>query len=212
SVLYGREADDDELLPALAARLDEIGNRTRARHVFVPLAVGGHIDHRLAHEAALRVYRGGAERDGFLYEDQPYAFVPRALRIRLGQLGAWLPPAALPAARGASLLRFLFRYRLSPQASAHLRGLRERLRCTGLAAGQWRQARVWRPQKALGLRLQPVVQAVEPGDVVSAATARPAGPAARCGSDVGFSHLAADYAPPLGAARPPRRPSLPPAP
>ena len=199
SVLYGREEADDALLPQLAARLDEIGNRTRARHVFVPLAVGGHIDHRLAHEAALRVFHGGAERDVFLYEDRPYAFVPGAVSIRLGQLGAWLPPAALPAARGAGLLRFLFRYHFSPQTRTHLKGLRERLRCTSLAAGQWREARAWRPQKALGLRLQPVVQAVEAGDVVSAATACPAGLAALCGSDAGFGHLAADYSRRLGA-------------
>jgi len=152
-VLFEHCAADDSLLPELAARLDEIAHRTRARHVYLPLAVGGHADHRLAHEAGLRAVHPRASRDVFLYEERPVALVAGAARVRLGQIGAWLPPAAAAEGRGAGRLRYLAG--LVPHLRAHA-GALELLRCLRRAEGEWRQARAWLPGKALGPRLQPL--------------------------------------------------------
>lgn len=163
SAFYGRSPEDDGCVAGAARLLDEIGRRTRAQHVYVPLGVGGHIDHRLCYEAALRAFESGAGRNVFLYEEQPYASLPVAVRIRLGQLGARLPPAAtgVPGRRGLS--RFLLGVHLARHAPADFKGRIERLRCAGLAVRQWRETRGWRPQKAFGPRLQPVIHRTASG-------------------------------------------------
>jgi LmbE family N-acetylglucosaminyl deacetylase len=48
----GRRAVDEDVLARTVELLAEVGHHTRAREVYVPLAVGQHIDHRLAHEAS----------------------------------------------------------------------------------------------------------------------------------------------------------------
>ena len=98
----------------------------------------------------------------FLYEERPEAFVRGAVRVRLGQVGARLPPAAAHAADRARLAPFLWRFHLAPALRGDLKGWPERLRSTGLAARQWRQGRAWHPQKGFGPRLQPVVHPTEP--------------------------------------------------
>jgi LmbE family N-acetylglucosaminyl deacetylase len=155
--VFGRDTGDDACVDRAAQLLTEVSRRTRARHVCIPLAVGGHIDHRLAHEAGLRGFEAQAERDVMLYEDRPAAFVPGAVRIRLAQLGARLPPAAQPASR-SGLLRFLVRLHAEPELRRQMGGLGERLRFTGKAAREWRAARGWDPRRSLGLRVQPVLE------------------------------------------------------
>ena len=157
---FSRDPGDDACLERAAGLLNEVGRKTRARHVLIPLAVGGHIDHRLAHEAAVRCFDAQAERDVLLYEDRPAAFVPGAVRIRLAQLGARLPPAARAATR-SGLLRFLFRLHTAPDMQ--LGGLAERFRFTTLAFREWSAAAGWDPRRALGLRMQPVLQEGEGG-------------------------------------------------
>ena len=73
---------------------------------------------------------------GRLYEERPEAFVRGAVRVRLGQLGARLPPAAAQAADRAHLAPFLWRFHLAPSLRGDLRGWPELLRSTGLAARQ----------------------------------------------------------------------------
>src|SRR5258708_35086179 len=87
--------------------LADIGPRIRPRHLYAPLGVGGHVDHRLTYEAALRAFAGEPGRNLFFYEERPEAFVPGAARIRLGLLGARLPPGAAHAAHRAGLARYL---------------------------------------------------------------------------------------------------------
>ena len=192
---FGRDAGDAACLDQAAHLLEGVARRTRARHVYVPLAVGGHIDHRLAHEAAVRTFEPEAERDVLLYEDRPAAFVPGAVRIRLAQLGARLPPAAPVAAR-SSLPRFLFRLQTAPHLQRQLQGMGERFRCTVAALHEWRAARGWDPRRSLGLRLQPILQDGETGgpsvlrDVLGEET--------RFGGHEGLAALAAKYAKGLG--------------
>lgn len=196
-----RILEDEDGLPRLVALLQDVGQLTRARHIYVPLAVGGHVDHRLAHEAGLRAFEPGAERDVFLYEERPAALVPGAVQVRLAQIGTWLPPAALPASRGASLPRFLLRYVFAPHVRAHAKGVVERLRSAFQAAGEWKQSRAWRPSKALGPRLQPVLHEVVADDAWrAAAKASAESLASLCGSDDRLAARAADYTRRLGAS------------
>ena len=106
ALVEGRRADDDGWVKQLAQALGDIGHRSKASQVYVPLGVGSHIDHRLSHEASLRALQSGDGRNVFLYEERPEAFVRGAVRVRLGQMGARLPPAAIHAADRARLAAF----------------------------------------------------------------------------------------------------------
>lgn len=161
TLAFERRADDEEWLVRAARLLAEVGPRVRARQVYAPLGVGGHIDHRLTHEAALRAFMSGDGRNVYLYEERPEALVPGAVRVRLGLLGARLPPAAAEAPDRAGLTRYLLNVHVAPSLRGDLRGITDRLRSSGGAAREWRMARVWNPQKAFGPRLQPVVHAAD---------------------------------------------------
>ncbi|HUG55012.1 MAG TPA: hypothetical protein VMR21_15480 [Vicinamibacteria bacterium] len=200
ALVEGRRSDDEGWLQDAAQALSDIGHRSRASQVYVPLGVGSHIDHRLAHEACLRAFQSGDGRNVFLYEERPEASVRGAVRVRLGQLGARLPPAAAHAADPPRLAPFLWRFHLAPSLRGDIKGWPERLRSTGLAARQWRLSRAWHPHRGFGPRLQPVVHptgAAQLDDVrrlqqaLSPASGRPAARVAR---------LSAAYARRLGGS------------
>ena len=65
----------DRALARVAGALRKLASGGAA--LAVPLAVGGHIDHRVVHEAALEVLRDGSMPAAF-YEDLPYATRPGA--------------------------------------------------------------------------------------------------------------------------------------
>ncbi|HLA76054.1 MAG TPA: PIG-L family deacetylase [Vicinamibacteria bacterium] len=163
----GWDAVDQECLAQAVRLLSDLGPRSRARQVYIPLALGGHVDHRLACEAGRAAFQGGLGRNLFLYEERPEALVSGAVRMRLGQMGARLPPAAANAAARTGLARFLLRFHLGPSFRGDLGGFGDRLRATATAVRQWRVGRVWQPLKALGPRLQPVLEAA-PTDALPA--------------------------------------------
>jgi LmbE family N-acetylglucosaminyl deacetylase len=165
-LLEARDVGDDAWAGQAAEVLTEIGHRTRAKQVYAPLAVGGHIDHQLAHEAARAAFPGEG-RNVFLYEDRPEALVGGAVRIRLAQMGARLPPAADVAERAG--LSYLLRFHLGPAFRGDLAGWQERLRGARTAARSWRAGRAWNSQRAWGPRLQPVVYATDPADAAAVA-------------------------------------------
>ncbi len=148
---------DQRCLTEATRLLSDFGQRCRARHIYVPLAVGAHVDHRIACEAGRAVFRSGHGRNVFLYEERPESLVRGAVRVRLGQLGARLPPAAAEAAVASRLAPFLLRFHIGPEYRGDLAGFGDRLRATGVATRQWRQGRKWHPLRALGPRLQPVL-------------------------------------------------------
>ena len=197
ALVEGRRTDDDEWVKQLAQALTDIGHRSKATQVYVPLGVGSHIDHRLSHEASLRGLSSGEGRNVFLYEERPEAFVRGAVRVRLGQLGARLPPAAAHAADRARLAPFLWRFHLAPSLRGDMKGWHERLSTTGLAARQWRQGRAWHPQKGFGPRLQPVVQSTEASLLESV---RQLQAATASGAATRVARLSAAYARRLGGA------------
>jgi LmbE family N-acetylglucosaminyl deacetylase len=151
-----RGPQDDAALHRAADVLTDLAHRTRARQVYAPLAVGGHVDHRIAHEAARAAFEAGQGRNVFLYEERPEAFVPGAVRVRLGQLGARLPPAAADATGRRGLPGFLLRFHAAREFRGEARGRWSRLRSTSAALREWRAGRSWHPLRALGPRLQPV--------------------------------------------------------
>ena len=157
SLAGDRRPEDDAAAERAADALRDARNRTRARHVYVPLGVGAHIDHRLVHDAALRAFESGDGRNVFLYEERPEAFVRGAVRMRLGHLGARLPAGAAEAADDTSLAAFLFRFHVPPSLRGDLKGWGERARGARAAARHWRDARSWHPGKGFGPRLQPVL-------------------------------------------------------
>lgn len=73
------ERDCNEIARAIAA----VQRQVKATCVFLPLGVGGHVDHRVVH-AAHRALPGEIR----FFEDRPYADVPGALRARLLAVGA----------------------------------------------------------------------------------------------------------------------------
>jgi LmbE family N-acetylglucosaminyl deacetylase len=150
-----------------AARVEEVGvllnelvRRVQPRHVYAPLAVWAHPDHRATHQAARQVLETRAGRDVFLYEERPAALIPGAVRVRLSQLGARLPPVAAEFSDDAGLVRHVVGIVRNRWVRQHFTGFVDGLRFTRGAARAWRVSRQWRPLRAFGLRLQPVLHPV----------------------------------------------------
>lgn len=90
-------------LPELRARLKAVLSQIQFESLYIPLAVGWHVDHQLTHLAAQDWWDDART---LFYEDMPYALVPHFSIYRLRELGI-LPgtggnmwSAAFQAARG----------------------------------------------------------------------------------------------------------------
>lgn len=161
---FERHLEDDRVQAELVQLLTELALQTKARHVYLPLGADGHVDHRICHEAGLRALHEATGRNVFLYEERPQALLPGAIRMRLGALGARLPPAAADVRDDASLTRVAVSFNLAPFLAAERLGLMERARATGRVAAGYRAARAWNPVRAFGLRMQPVLETMEAGE------------------------------------------------
>src|SRR5437763_1268823 len=51
AVLTGGDPGDAAHGEALAVTVDEIVRTTQARHIYLPLGIGGHVDHLIVHQA-----------------------------------------------------------------------------------------------------------------------------------------------------------------
>lgn len=156
--------EQDSSFGELQERLADLVLQTRARHVYLPLGVGGHAGSRLCHEAGQRALHEVTGRNVYFYEERPHALLPGAIRIRLSELGARLPPAADDVKDDASLLRVCWGFSRAPFLRTERLSLLERARATQRTAWSHRAARAWNPLRALGLRLQPVLEATEATD------------------------------------------------
>jgi LmbE family N-acetylglucosaminyl deacetylase len=193
--------EDEALRDRIARVLADLRSRIAPLHVFAPLGVGGHVDHRLAHEAAVAAFGGReAGRNVFLYEERPEAFGLGQVRLRLALLGARLPAGAARSAERSSFLRHLARHHREAQLRGEGGGMLDRLRALRPAAARFREAAVWNPQKSFGPRLQPVLHVA---DAEAAAFGRQVVsqvvPASRS-TQGRYTKLAASYARRLGAA------------
>jgi len=111
-------AEDERILAELESRLRAL---PPAPSVFAPLAVGGHVDHRLTRRAAERVLSTAVG----CYEDFPYVRRFRALGTALGGKAGWRPEVvALEPQDLAAKVRALAAY---PSQLAGLFGGAERM-------------------------------------------------------------------------------------
>ena len=83
------------------------------------------------------------------------------MRTRLALLGARLPPAGADSAPRAGLLKMLWRVNEPGRLRGERQGLGSRLAALAAARRRWRLARAWKPLRALGPRLQPIVCAAD---------------------------------------------------
>ncbi len=201
SLRFDNFPEDDPLRDRLARVLVDLRPRIDPRHVFAPLGVGGHVDHRIAHEAAVAAFGGReAGRNVFLYEDRPEAVGRGQVRVRLGLLGARLPAGAVRAAERSSFLRYLAQQNRGALLRGERGGAVDRLQALWRGVARWREAQAWHPQKGFGPRLQPVVHVA---DAAAAAFARQVAlaviPPTR-GTALRFQNLAGSYARRLSGA------------
>jgi LmbE family N-acetylglucosaminyl deacetylase len=158
AALFGRHPEDERVLSELTTRLSDLVLQTRVRRIYFPLGAGSHVDHRLCHEAGARVFDELIGRDVYLYEERPEALLPGAIRMRLAELGARLPPAASEIHDDSSLLRVVSNFCAAAHVRQSVSSLSESLRCAQRLASRWRAARAWHPLRAYGVRLQPMIE------------------------------------------------------
>jgi LmbE family N-acetylglucosaminyl deacetylase len=87
-IVLDRDPLDAAVEEKADAWLARVLERAAPRRLLAPLAVGGHVDHRLAYAVAARAT--GPER--WFYEDRPYALVRGQVERRLRELGAAVEP------------------------------------------------------------------------------------------------------------------------
>jgi len=141
---------------ALRERLSMVIRQIGPRHVLAPIGLLGtsrSIDYFGLLRAAMSVHKG---RDLLFFEERPHCLVAEAIMLRLSFLGARLPPASelrSPRRHLAFTLRLLVGF--TPPLFG---GARERFRVARAQRTAFREAADWDPHKALGPRLQPVME------------------------------------------------------
>ena len=96
AALFGEPADEDRLEIKVIAALAPILAASPRALVLAPLAVGGHVDHRIVHRAAISLARQGHEVA--FSEDLPYAAKPDAVARRTAEMGCELEPTTFDIA------------------------------------------------------------------------------------------------------------------
>lgn len=157
-VPFAETGSDEESRHALAESLATLLHRSRASQMYLPLGAGGAADSRFCLDAGLEVFSEGSSRNVFLFEERPELFVSSSVRIRLGEMGARLPPGAVALRDGSSLLRFWLGVLFARHLRPGLGSFSERLQCARRAVRAFRATRAWQPTRALGVRVQPVLQ------------------------------------------------------
>ena len=126
-------------------------------HVMAPLgllAAPRVVDYFGTLRAALSVDKG---RDLLFFEERPECLVPEAVLLRLSGMGARLPPVSplrSPRRYSSFSLRLLSGIGVPPIFG----GFRERSRLRSSLKTAFREAADWDPQRALGPKLQPVIE------------------------------------------------------
>ncbi|HEX8958759.1 MAG TPA: PIG-L family deacetylase, partial [Solirubrobacterales bacterium] len=80
---------DAPVAAALAAAVLDLAARETSATFYLPLGVGGHVDHQLCFDLAAPLLAAG--RAVLLYEDVPYALDPAAVERRLAEVSRTTP-------------------------------------------------------------------------------------------------------------------------
>jgi hypothetical protein len=141
---------------ALRERIGVEIRRHDPRHVAAPLGLLGaqpSVDYFATLRAAMNVDKG---RDLLFFEERPNCLVPEAVPLRLAELGVRLPPASeLRSPRRYGPFRMRLALGLVPPIFG---GAGDRWRLSRSLRPAFRDASDWDPHKALGPKLQPVVE------------------------------------------------------
>lgn len=89
--VFGPPQPDDPLLPTVTTLLQTLRQLNPQALVYLPLAVGGHVDHRVVYNAHGAIRNAGLA----FYEDFPYAAVPNAVSQRLRELRETFTPSTV---------------------------------------------------------------------------------------------------------------------
>lgn len=90
--VFGEVHPDDDALDTLLS----LGLPDGVTHLYVPLAVGGHVDHQIVRAAGLRFMQRHPELPVLFFEDYPYAEAAGALETALASMPAPCAPLLRP--------------------------------------------------------------------------------------------------------------------
>jgi LmbE family N-acetylglucosaminyl deacetylase len=93
SIILGKHSKDDAWAERIAKSVASLCRELQPQTIFIPLAIGTHIDHRLTHHIWCTL---PSSVNIIFYEDRPYVFVPYSLECRLIDIGAEAPLPSLP--------------------------------------------------------------------------------------------------------------------
>jgi LmbE family N-acetylglucosaminyl deacetylase len=114
--IFGPMDMADPLIASVAGQLLACWRETRGAVMYLPLGIGGHIDHRICHEAGALLEAAGVPVR--YYEDFPYAAFAGVVSARLAQVGpceveiidatAWIERRVRACDAYASQMRAIF--------------------------------------------------------------------------------------------------------
>lgn len=102
--------EDERIVPEVRAAIGDLCARFAPERILAPLAIGGHVDHRIVFRAVRELALEGAR----YYEDRPYHFVSGVSGARFAELGLAAPPdmetSRAELARGLDTVPFVRRF------------------------------------------------------------------------------------------------------
>jgi LmbE family N-acetylglucosaminyl deacetylase len=87
-IVLDRHAKDDFYEKEVAKQIDLLYKEYAPQTIFIPLAIGTHIDHRLTHNIWCSL---PPDVNIIFYEDRPYVLLPHSLNLRLAEISAMHP-------------------------------------------------------------------------------------------------------------------------
>jgi hypothetical protein len=144
-------------------RLAVTTNRLDPRHLMAPLGLLG-APQTGEYFKTLRLNLSvNPGRDLLFFEERPHCLVPESVPLRLAAMGVRLPPVSpLPAPSGYA--SFALRVVTGIGVPPIFGTLKERARLARQARALFREASDWDSQRALGPKLQPVIEPWRQGD------------------------------------------------
>jgi LmbE family N-acetylglucosaminyl deacetylase len=85
SIILGNHKSDAYVTDKILTRVMLLCQEYEPKTIFLPLAIGTHVDHRLVHQLWCKL---PSQTNIIFYEDRPYVFLPQSLPIRMAQIQA----------------------------------------------------------------------------------------------------------------------------